>query len=662
MKKSKKHLSILLSVLMIFVGMSTAALAAAPGEEAGYSVFIYYNGLSNDSVSYASANHELLEEPYYVIPENPDTVKEGLTFLGFFSKDTKKMYQIGESVPLEDFTLKGEDYYLYLDAKFSEAEKPGVTYTDIDRYYVNVNVVYPDDPQGYLEDPDYILYTYGDVFEEELQGENAGTASQLRQFTAYIRMGLSFIGYRSLLTGTVFENGDTFDVDKLPDVEYVGQELEEISDTEGYRVSVYEVNDYVEPLFQYLGAVGSFIEPLYECSVNYYIPVDFDEEETTDEPLQFFACAGTDVYTMAMCDIDLPMELTCQPEYMEDLGYVFDGYGALTDDEITYPDGLIFMDQFSANYNEGHLSYAVKLFYSEADEDATEEELLASAKEKISAKYQDILEDETASEGMKAVAADILAAIADAADRNEMKDICREGEEKIRLQCAKDEAIAEIINLLPEGDISEEMQAIVNMATADIQACEDTEDFETIISNARYEINLLIEKEINFAYSKEEAVEQIKALADENSSDKIKAIVEKAAEAATEAKNDDELSDIILNAQADIAAQVLAEAKEAAKADIKAICGEDPSEAVKAIFDEFCGRIESANKDEIDSIREEYKTLILAQIDSENADNGFCTHPVSGICSTFNKYSDVPLFGAIIGLFHQIVHFFHEFF
>ena len=491
--------------------------AEEPADPEGYSIFVYYDGLSDETASYGSISHDMITEPYYVIPENPDTVKEDLNFNGFYCKNTNQMVQIGDSVPLSDFIEKEDGYYLYLSARFSEKEKPGVTYTDISSYYVAVNVQYPDDPYAYLEDSDAGMLTFDDEF-EKLDGQNVGTVTQPKQVLLYVRMGLNFMGYRSLLTGNVFETGDTIDVDKLPEAVYVGYELQEINEEEGYRISLYEVNDYVEPMFEYLGAVGGFLEPMYECTVNYYIPVEPDENEgTTGDPLQFYSFAGSDVHTLAMFDLDMPMELTCQPDYMEDLGYVFDGYGALDDDEITYPDGLIFMDQYSTNDDAGHLTYDVKLFYTKADEDATEEELLAAAKEKISAKYQDILDDASASEGVKTVAAAILADIENAADRSEMMVICRNGEELLKLQEAKDMAIAEVMAIAPEGDITDEMQAVIDQAAAAIQASDNADVFEDIISEARSEINRLMREEENSASGAVQDVQYTPAVGTNNS-------------------------------------------------------------------------------------------------------------------------------------------------
>ncbi|MCQ2474274.1 MAG: hypothetical protein MJ173_00005, partial [Clostridia bacterium] len=603
MNKIKKPLALLLALMMLMTALPLAAIPAfavnldAANEENGYSVFIHYDGLENDTAAYASVTHEVIAKPAYVIPENPDTVKEGYKFNGFYCKNTGEMVQIGDLVPITDFTENEGSYHLYLSARFSEKEKPGVTYTDVDSYYVSVTVQYPDDPYAYLEAPDAGMVTYDDEF-EKLEGQNVGTVTQPRQLLSYIRMGLSFRGFRSLLTGNVFETDDTLDVDKLPKAVYVGQELQEINDKEGYRFSRYEVNDYVEPIFEYLGAEGGFLDPIYECTINYYIPVDAaGDEEVTGDPLQFYSYEGADVYTLAMADINEPMALTCQPDYMEDLGYVFDGYGALDDEEITYPDGIIFMDQYSTNDNAGHLYYAVKLFYSESDEETTEEELLDAAKEKISAKYQDILDDDSASEGKKAVAADILDKIADASDKDEMKEICRNGEESIRLQNAKDEAIAEVMALIPEGDVSDEVQAVLDKAAEDIQACEDPDDFEDIISDARYEINRLIEEAANFEDAKIETVATIEALADESSSDTVKEIVADAVEAAGNAKNNDELSDILLNAQADVAAQKLSEAKEEAE---EAILDAVPADAPAGVEETANGAI--AGLAELDSI------------------------------------------------------------
>lgn len=632
MTKSKKALSILLSVLMILSVLPLAGLtafAADPENKDGYSIFVIYDGLDNDTAAYGQVRHDFIEEPYYVIPENPDTVKEDLIFNGFYCRNTGEMVQIGESVPITDFQEKEDGYYLYLSARFSQKEKPGVTYTDTAVYYVSVNVQQPDSPYGYLEDPDARYFGYDDAF-EDLDGQDLGVITQPRQLMLYTRMGLNFMGLRSLLTGNVFEVGDTLDVDKLPEAVYVGQELEEISDTEGYRISVYEINDYVEILFEYLDTVGAYTDPLYECTINYYSPVAPKEDEgTTGDPLQFFAYEGSDVHTMSMFDLDTPMELTCQPDYMEDLGYVLDGYGAIDDDEITYPDGIIFMDQYTTNDNAGHLSYLVKLFYTEADEDATEEELLASAKVKVGAKYQEILDDASASDGEKAIASAVLAEIADAANREEMKAICRGAENDLRLQAAKDMAIAEVMTIAPEGKITDEMQAVIDKAAADIQASDDAAGFEDIITEARSEINSLLREIVNFEAAKEETIENIEALADENDSDAVKAIVADAAEAAANAKTYDELSDILLNAQADVVAlreaEALAKAKEEAKKAIDAELKADDTDKVKAVAEEAKAAIDAATAlDEVEAEKVEGIEAIKAARDTSSDDTDAC--------------------------------------
>lgn len=190
-------------ILSLLLPAGLTAFAADPENKDGYSIFVIYDGLDSDTAAYGQIRHDFIEEPYYVIPENPDTVKEDLNFNGFFCRNTGKMVQIGESVPITDFQEKEDGYYLYLSARFSQKEKPGVTYTDVDSYYAAVTVQYPDDPYAYLELPGSGLKTFDDVF-DKLDGQNVGTVEQLRQLTLYVRMGLNFVGYRSLLTDTLF--------------------------------------------------------------------------------------------------------------------------------------------------------------------------------------------------------------------------------------------------------------------------------------------------------------------------------------------------------------------------------------------------------------------------------------------------------------------------
>ena len=489
-KNVKKLMAFLIAAAMMIECMAVGAFAETGGT--GYSFFISYEGLSSGGASYASVTHELSDVPYYVIPENGDTEVDGLQFLGFYCEKSGTLYQIGESVALEDFELREDGYYITLEARFARAELPDVTYTDMVRYDVNINIVSPDDP-----DNQNVVKTFSESF-DTLEGA-AVEQSTIRQLTNYYRF-FTPSGFKSVRTGHVFEMEKDFKVEDLPEPKYTGVELEEVSETEGNRVTVYEVNDYLVPLFGLYGATGTFFEKVLDCEIIYYMEALTDEEETevswTTIGTENVKCSLEEAFS------DIPLELTAKlPDYMEALGYKLDGYGNLTDTEITYPEGEVFLDQYSALYGDGELSFAIRLFYSKVNEDASDEEILADAKAKLSAKYQNMLLDEELSDGMKAVAKKAVEAIMAAESKEEIVSISREFVDEFALQERKDAACLEVKALTPEDASDEIMEAVADGIKA-INECDSADNFESIIDAVRNEISEIKEAEASLKAAK----------------------------------------------------------------------------------------------------------------------------------------------------------------
>lgn len=359
-----KRILVILFTLTMLVGMNAPAFTetafAKEDPAPGYSLFVVIDGLNTGQTEASSVTHVQSETPYYVLPENPYTVKEGFKFIGYYCQATNKYYQTGESIPLEDFTLRGDEYWIELSTAYSDPEKPDIEYKDVYTYTAKLKIMSPTNKDSVA---DTLTCSY-----DPTKDTNIGTAEYkygMRTVLGRIQnLGVSPAGYRSAVTGNVFELGDTYDLDKLPEAEFVGTELRDISETEGERIHKYEITDNLVPLYSFYGATGAFLDPLYECAIKYYVPDPISNSKDLDAPVSY---AGTqivsDITMEELTASDYTIELDDAPAYA---GYIFNGYSLLNETEVTVPDD----HQIVPNENEfqndaiGKLRLSIKLHYS----------------------------------------------------------------------------------------------------------------------------------------------------------------------------------------------------------------------------------------------------------------------------------------------------------
>ena len=314
-----------------------------------------------------------LDETGLLLTVQPDPEKEGFVFNGYLDEDGHRYFD-GDTIPADAFTLENGAYRITLVAEFTQEEDPDVTYTDVDRYYPTVVVVSPDstsvDEIGIEYNPSFTVSPYAVSLDQCVDVNFPDTFRQMRQ---YVMMGLSPVGYRSLITGNVFKRDDalaqpiSIALNKLPTPKYIGRELEETSATTGNRISNYEITDYLVPLFSFDDGEGAFLDPLYELTIYYEVP---DKITNSDDPDAGYFLAGTETISISMNDLvgDGLIELTGAPEYT---GYIFEGYSSLADPEgILFEDNLVILDSDPDYGNvvydgNGQYRLMVKLHYRE---------------------------------------------------------------------------------------------------------------------------------------------------------------------------------------------------------------------------------------------------------------------------------------------------------
>ena len=321
----------------------------------GYSVF-----MTIKSETFTSVIHDQYAAMMVYAPDGlPIESKDGYTFVGYRT-DAGTLYQVGELIPMDEFTEQDDAYYINLTVAFEkdETEDPDVVYTDVDSYTAYLTIV---SPIAYDLSVTTETYTF-----DPAKDASVGTVSypSSRQLAVYVRKGLTPIGFRSLVTGNTFSIGDIYALDKLPAAVYAGQTVTDVSETEKLRVSNYEINDKLIPLYSFFGASGAFLDPLYSCEITFYATDPIDDSQNTSAPVTTIGTQTISGITMdELTASDYVVSLQAAPAYD---GYIFNGYGLLTGSSVSIDGNQLVLNDVIADLagQDGHLYLSLKLHYS----------------------------------------------------------------------------------------------------------------------------------------------------------------------------------------------------------------------------------------------------------------------------------------------------------
>lgn len=207
--------------------------------------------------------------------------------------------------------------------------------------------------------------------------------------------------------------------------------------------------------------------------------------------------------------------------------------------------------------------------------------------------------------------------------------------EDIKLQEAKDDAIAEIVNYL-DNDSSNSIKAIVDEAKESINNATTISDVESLKNTYSEKIELQEYKESKIPF--------VEAYNTESASDEIKDLVSTAIDDINAANTKEDVDDIILVLDNDV---TLSLAKDEAIAELNNYVGTNYNSRVEKIYKDAVEKIKKAtSKDEIDSILSETKKEIAAQLRTQSEEN---PTTLDNIISFFALLL-IGLFGFVISL------------
>lgn len=218
------------------------------------------------------------------------------------------------------------------------------------------------------------------------------------------------------------------------------------------------------------------------------------------------------------------------------------------------------------------------------------------------------------------------------------------------LSLAKSDAIAELTKFAGE-EPSISVRQYLGLAARDISIAKSISDVIGIRENAKARIASLAEQDFadSLELKKLAAIAQLEEVAGDKDSrsEKLQWEVETGIFMINLSYSEEKVTEMLNAALGYIATQ---KERDSAIAEVKALCGETSSEAVKAIFDEFCEKVEYAVDDEIATLKAEYIVKITAQIESEKSDE-----PSKGCGHLCHK-------GGFLGFIWKIVNIFNKLF